>query len=336
MAKTKTVQARNAGPRARPVIPDRFGMDEVLWAAWLYYEQDRKQDEIAAELGVSRASVFNLLQRARDEGIVRISIDPSRMEMTDLSKRIKELSGISECYVLPAVAGGDSIHAQIGRLGARVLQDRLREHDVIGVAWGRTVLALSWNLNKISLPNVTIAQVTGSSAATFEFSPVFCTSNIAARLNARCENLHAPGVVSSPEVKRIFMIEPAIESHFALLRSCTKAIFGVTQIVGETLLVKAGFMSESEVQSYRDLGAVGFVSGYFFDRDGQIVNSEFDKRHITMPIDELKQVPERICVGGGAGKADAICGMLRGNLATVLVTDDVTARQVVERLEAGQ
>ena len=50
----------------RRAVPAQFGMDEVLWAAWLYYEQGQKQDRIAEELGISRASVFNLLQKARD------------------------------------------------------------------------------------------------------------------------------------------------------------------------------------------------------------------------------------------------------------------------------
>ena len=59
--------------------------DPVFWAAWLYHEQGLKQDEIASHLGCSRASVFNLLQRARDDGIVSVTIDPSRLQRSELS-----------------------------------------------------------------------------------------------------------------------------------------------------------------------------------------------------------------------------------------------------------
>lgn len=306
-------------------------MDEVLWAAWMYYEQGQKQEFIADQLGISRASVFNLLQKARDERVVNISIDPTRMSQAVLSNRIKELYSIDTCYVLPLSTSGDPVHDQIGRLGARVLEQLLRPGDTIGVAWGRTVLAMSQHLQNLNLPNVTIAQVTGSSAATFAFSPPLCTSNIAERLNARCVNLHAPGIVSSPDVKKIFMAEPSIRTHFALLSQCTKLLFGVTPIVGRTLLVEGEFMTEEELQSYRDLGAVGFASGYFYDRAGQIVRTEFDNRHITMPLEELRQVPERICVGGGPGKAESIRAMLRAKLATILVTDDRTAMELVSK-----
>lgn len=311
----------------RRAVPAQFGMDEVLWAAWLYYEQGQKQDRIAEELGISRASVFNLLQKARDEGVVNISIDPTRIAGMALSLKICAATGLAECYILPRQREGEggSLHGQIGHLAARVLENRLRPEDTIGVAWGRTVLALSQHLSAIACPTVTVAQITGSSAATFDFSPVLCTSNIAARLNARAINLHAPGVVSSPHVKEILMHEPAIRDHFALLRGCTKAVFGVTQLTGETLLVQGGFMTEAELAAYRDLGAVGFAAGYFFDAEGKIVHSEFDGRHITMALGDLLQVPERICIGGGPEKVEAIRAMLRGGLASVLVTDEATA-----------
>lgn len=325
----------NKAPAGRRAVPAQFGMDEVLWAAWLYYEQGLKQDQIAEQLGISRASVFNLLQKARDEGVVSIAIDPTRIAQADLALKLCEASGLAECFVLPLVKDRLSVHEQIGHLGARVLEKRLHADDTLGVAWGRTVLALSTMLAPVRYPNVTVAQITGSSAATFDFSPVLCTSNIAGRLNARCVNLHAPGVVSSPHVKEILMAEPAIREHFSLLKQCTKTIFGVTQLSGVTLLVKGGFMTQAELQSYRDLGAVGFAAGYFFNAAGEIVTSAFDERHITMPLEDLRAVPERICVGGGAEKVGAICAMLRAKMANILIVDEETAQAVLAELTAG-
>jgi DNA-binding transcriptional regulator LsrR (DeoR family) len=313
----------------RNEVPAQFAMDEVLWAAWLYYEQGLKQDDVAEQLGVSRASVFNLLQRAREDGVVNISIDPTRTATMDLALELCELTGFSEWFILPPLRGGPPLHEQIGRLGARVLDKRIRSDDTIGVAWGRTVLALSKYISRVSRPNITVAQITGSSAATFDFS------NIAERLNARVINLHAPGVVSSAPVKEILMAEPAIRDHFALLRQSTKSIFGVTQLVGETLLVKGGFMTEAELAAYRKLGAVGFASGFFLNIHGELVTSEFDERHITMPLDQLRAVPERICMGGGPNKVDAICALLRSGLANVMIVDERTAQMVRAAFRGG-
>ncbi|MXN51006.1 sugar-binding transcriptional regulator [Shinella sp. AETb1-6] len=316
----------------RKAPPMQFGADLPLWVAWLYYEEGLKQDEIATRLGISRSSVFNLLQKARDEGIVTITIDPTRLERADLSVELKEKGQLAECYVLPSSSGGAALSEQIGRLGARIFEQKLEKDDVVGVAWGRTVMALSKALSPTSMPGVTVAQVTGSSIATYDFSPELCTSNIAARLNARCVNLHAPGVVSNAKMKSLLMQEPIVGQHFDLLRHCTKSLFGVTHITGPTLLEDTGVMTEELLRQYQDKGAVGFASGYFFDIDGAIIRTGFDDRHLVMPLDDFLNVPERLCIGGGPEKVDAIHGMLKARIATILITDQETAKAVCANL----
>ena len=50
----------------------------LVEAARLYYEHDFSQQQIAQKLGVSRPGVSRLLNKAREQGIVRIEIrDPS-------------------------------------------------------------------------------------------------------------------------------------------------------------------------------------------------------------------------------------------------------------------
>ncbi|CAA0108754.1 Deoxyribonucleoside regulator [Starkeya nomas] len=317
-------------PRRQPAVPAEFGLDPVLWAAWLYYEEGLKQDDIAEKLGVSRASVFNLLQRARDEGVVNIKIDPSRMERVSLARDIEAATGIDECFIIPDEGADEPLHDRIGRFGARLLEQRLTGEDVLGVAWGRTVMSLSKALTPLHLPGASIAQVTGSSIATYDFSPELCTSNIAIRVGGRCINLHAPGIVSSAKMKQLLMEEPIIEQHFKLLRTCTRTLFGVTHVGSETLLKDSGFMSEPILAEYQRRGAIGFVSGYFFDSQGNPVLTEIDARHIVMPLEDFLKVPERICIGGGMEKVEAISGMLKGGYANILVTDAATAGAVLK------
>ncbi|TIV92658.1 MAG: sugar-binding transcriptional regulator, partial [Mesorhizobium sp.] len=42
-------------------------------AAWLYYAHGLRQDEVASQLNISRASVAMYLRKARETGIVNIS-----------------------------------------------------------------------------------------------------------------------------------------------------------------------------------------------------------------------------------------------------------------------
>ncbi|SIQ68109.1 DNA-binding transcriptional regulator LsrR, DeoR family [Rhizobium sp. RU20A] len=328
------VDKSEAKPARRRAPPMQFGADLPLWTAWLYYEEGLKQDEIAERLGLSRASVFNLLQKARDDGIVTITIDPTRLERADLSMALKERCGLDECFVLPASGTGAPVHERLGLLAARILEQKLHDDDVIGVAWGRTVMAMSRALAPAHMPGATIAQVTGSSIATYDFSPELCTSNIAARLNARCVNLHAPGVVSNATMKSLLMQEPIVEQHFTLLRQCTKTLFSATPLTGQTLLEDSGVMNEAVLREYLDAGGVGFASGYVFDADGRIIRTSFDDRHLVMPLEDFLAVPERICVAGGASKIGALEAMFHARIATILITDQETARALAERFPA--
>jgi len=193
-------------------------------------------------------------------------------------------------------------------------------------------MALSKALSPMSRPGTSVVQVTGSSIATYDFSPELCASNIALRIGARCVNLHAPGIVSSAKMKKLLMQEPIIRQHFDVLRSCTKLLFGVTHIGSETLLKHSGLMSAQTLSEYQSRGAVGFASGYFFDRKGKAVTTDVDARHIVMPFEDFMRAPQRICVGGGPDKISAISGMLKGGYATVLVTDERTARSVLDAM----
>ncbi len=243
---------------------------------------------------------------------------------------LKERCGLDECFVLPASGTDAPVYERLGRLAARILEQKLSKDDVIGVAWGRTVLALSRALAPAQMPGATIAQVTGSSIATYDFSPELCTSNIAARLNARCVNLHAPGVVSNAKMKTLLMQEPIVEQHFSLLRQCTKTLFSATPLTGQTLLEDSGVMTEAVLREYLDAGGVGFASGYVFDAEGRIVRTGFDDRHLVMPLEDFRSVRERICVAGGLDKVAALAAMIRARIATILITDQDTARALAE------
>jgi len=57
--------ARGGGPTDQDEL--------VVTAAILYYQQDRSQEQIARELGVSRPTVSRLLARARERGAVLVA-----------------------------------------------------------------------------------------------------------------------------------------------------------------------------------------------------------------------------------------------------------------------
>ena len=137
---------RKAASAAGRKPPTRFGEDNLLWAAWLYYEEGLTQAEIAEHMGVSRPSVNAYLADARTRGIVSIEIAPERFRALTLARAMQDHFGLSDCYVIPSEGGKRSLIDRLGAAAAQVLARVTRSGDTLAVTWGRTTLALANNV----------------------------------------------------------------------------------------------------------------------------------------------------------------------------------------------
>ncbi|HTH99958.1 MAG TPA: sugar-binding transcriptional regulator [Acidisoma sp.] len=327
-AETKT-QAPVRMRRNALSVPAEFAGDATVWAAWLYYEEGLTQEEISRTLGISRGSVVTMLQEARENGTVSISVAPRHLQSVTLARAIMERFGIAECLVAPGDDGRSADHERVGRAAARLLAEKLQPDDVLGVSWGRTVLALSQAMPQRDLPQVSVVQITGSAIGTYRFSAEACASNIANRIGARCIYLHAPGIVSSPGVKRMLMKEPTLIEQFRIMSSCNRIIYGVGSVAASSTAFDTGFLSPEEAAPYLEKGAVAVLAGRFIDAAGRVVPGALDGRLIGMTVPEIARIPERICVAAGHDKAAPISALLTGRYVTTLVTDEPTAQALL-------
>src|SRR5205823_5527569 len=88
-------------------------------------------------------------------------------------------------------------------------------------------------------------------------------------------------------------------------------------------------VTEDEVAELRNAGAVGEICARFFDIDGQACVTSLDRRTVGLDLSQLRAVPLVIGVACGKHKANAILGAVRGGYVKSLVTDDVTATEVL-------
>jgi DNA-binding transcriptional regulator LsrR (DeoR family) len=333
MSKTKLAEMKLDPParvrRDALSPPTEFGGDPIVWVAWLYYEESMTQEEIARVLGISRGSVVTMLQDARENGVVSISVAPQHLQTVGLAREIMNRYGVAECLVVPGDGGRLPAHERVGRAAARLLVERLRPDDVLGVSWGRTVLALSQAMQAKALPGVSVVQITGSAIGTYRFSAELCASNIANRIGGRCVYLHAPGILSNREMKRMLMREPTLIEQFRIMGTCNKISYGVGSVAASSTAFDTGFLSPEEAAPYLARGAVAVLAGRFVDARGRAVAGELDDRMIGMTVQEIAKIPERICVAAGHDKAEAIRALLVGGYITTLVTDEETARNLL-------
>ena len=309
-------------------MPTEFD-DAVMWAAWLYYADQLTQSEIAKKLRVSRATIVNYLQEARERGIVSVSISPKAGSRTNVARALMERFGLEGAFVIPS--GEDRDLAQrLGDAGARVLADQIEDGDTIGVAWGRTVLAAADRIS-LSRPvkDVTVVQVSGSSTGQPDFSAELCTSLLSNRIHARCVNLLAPAVLSTRELKAMLLAEPVLKKQMDLVHSTNRILFGVGDIGPKSTVRASGIASEAEIDDYLARGAVAVIIGRFINAEGACVGGNHDERMVGITLAELKQVPSRICLAGGLAKTAAIAATLKAGYATHFVTDLATGEALL-------
>jgi DNA-binding transcriptional regulator LsrR (DeoR family) len=78
------------------------------------------------------------------------------------------------------------------------------------------------------------------------------------------------------------------------------------------------------------LGAVGEVTGWAYDAKGHLIKSGTNKRLTSIPP-QMPAEATTIAAALGPAKVPAIRAALAGRLINGLITDEATARAVLER-----
>ena len=204
--------------------------DPIIHAAWLYYHEALTQAEIARRLGVSRPSVANMLARAREEGVVRISVRPDYLSALTLAKELRGYFGLQDALIIPSQDETNALYRSLGQAGALYLERVLSPGDVLVTAWGATVLEVARALGGEPVANLTIAQALGGLSTAAQFNPGKVASIMADKLGARAYHLYVPAVVESAEVRDILLRDRFISSAFEVAKRADKGIFGVGKI----------------------------------------------------------------------------------------------------------
>ena len=98
-------------------------------AAWLYYTHGLRQDEVARQLNISRASVAMYLRKARETGIVNISTSTRMFTDDALAREVEDAYGLASVWVVPHDGHGLDPTAEVPVVGASVFLDLARNGD---------------------------------------------------------------------------------------------------------------------------------------------------------------------------------------------------------------
>lgn len=310
-------------------------LEMMRLVAELYYLRDLRQPEIARLTKFSISKVSRLLAHARELGIVRISVEPASAEQPPLGRELADALGV-DVHVTPGRESPPTVAARLcGVAAVPYVVEQLPVAGTIGLAGGYTVEAFVSALPRLDRPNVTIVPLVGGWDAR---NPHLDSNEIARhfgeRIGAAVRFLHAPGMLDSVATKDALLADSAIQATTAYWQHLEFAIAGVSG--GPLARPGYGTVMDRLEQDGRnrlvDKGVVGDVSGHLFRIDGTIIDDEWSRRTISIPLDLLTRTPRVVVVAAGSNKISGIIGSARTGLVHAIVTDRPTAEAALQVL----
>lgn len=314
------------------VDPEPTLQDEAARAGWLYYVGGMTQDQIAAELGVSRQRAQRLVSRAMAEGLIQVRLNHRIGACMDLEAALRDRFGLTRCRVVPGLgAGADPVRA-IAPAAAAELERFLRmpEPSVIGLGTGRAMRALVDVMSPVEAPQHRLVSLIGNIAPDGSASFFDVVMRIADKVRAPHYPMLVPVISPTPQERAAFHALAPVQRVLELARAVDVLFVGVGQMGADAPLLADGFVSAGELAQMQAAGAVGEVAGWVFDSQGCYLDLGTNDRTGGVRVEPGLDRPA-IGIAAGASKVAAISGALKSRILNGLITDEATASALLAR-----
>ena len=296
----------------------------------LYYERNLTQAEIAKRMNISRPAVSKFLSEARMRGIVTIEIKSPLMSDDPLLRELSDVYGLQGGMIVPSGSADDKlITTLLISQAALYFEKLLAGAKKIGLGWGDTTGRLVDELKTQTVTDLTdcfVCPVIGSAPNDIKW---YQTNELARAFAEKTgftpHYLHAPAFPVSLKNKKLFedTIEyKEISKYWQCLDVVLLGIGTYPSVPDQATAARFGNL-------LREKKAVGMLATYYFDGEGNLIQSK-DDIVIRISVDDLHRAGKVIVIAGGAKKINAIRGTLKTGIVTHVITDDNTAQSLIE------
>lgn len=313
---------------------DETGM--AARAAWLHYAGGLTQSQVAKRLGLTSLKAHRLITKANQEGLVKVYIDGEVSECVELEDELSGRYGLDYCEVVPDFDAEDLPLKALGIAGAQFLKREIErgEEALIGVGHGRTLAACVEYLPRISAGRIRFVSLLGGLTRKFSANPHDVIHRVAERTGAEAYVMPVPMFANTVEDRTVLLGQKGVSDVFDLAKSADLLIAGIGTAEREASLVATGMIEKGEMEEIRRNGGVGELLGHFFDNAGKAVATTLSDRALALAREDISN-RRIVAVAGGKVKVRAIKSVLEGRYLKGLITDERTARSLVEQTPVG-
>jgi DNA-binding transcriptional regulator LsrR (DeoR family) len=306
----------------------------LLKVSKLYYEKALTQQEISERLTLSRPKVSRLLKQAEEAGVVKIHIISQPGVHTDLEDSLESKFGLKEAIVVEVSEPSSQIAVsrEVGVAAAGYFSRAVSDPCVIGISWGTTLRAMVDALHAMDCHKSHVVQLIGGlGMPESEAHATYILRRLVAQIGSKLSILNVPGIVDNTSVKKAVLSDSHVREIFEMFAKIDIAFVGIGVPTPDSVVMRDGtILTQDEMKTLLNKGAIGDICLRYFDEKGIAIKSEVDDRVIGITLDELKKIDRVVGVTGGPHKEKVIHGALVGKLVNVLITDQLSAKKLLE------
>ncbi|MBQ9250165.1 MAG: winged helix-turn-helix transcriptional regulator [Oscillospiraceae bacterium] len=292
-------------------------LKRMIEVAHLYYEEGKSQNEIAKELGISRPLVSVILSEAKEQGIVTITINDTRISAEQIADRIKNIYKISEITIVPDGENDGITNTKVAEVAFNQYFSRANDGKRVGIGWGVMV-------GKMADYASTLANASRTNGAIFP---------LAGGINSMTRDYHLNELVRIFSLKTgrtpYLLYAPALHDNpieYAIAKK-TEAYINIKE---EWEYMEQALVTISNFPSYPDLAvkslygnaltekkAVGWMLAHYFDSYGRIISPAVEAT-LQASVKQLKTT-DVTAVCSNQIKPQCVIGALRTGIIDRLI-----------------
>lgn len=310
--------------REEIALDNEFSYEDKLLTkvAWYYYIEGYTQQEIGEYLSIPRLRVNRLLDKARKAGIIQFSVREGDSKRMIVERELITQFGLKDAFVVPSPINEQDINESVAQAAAMYIHERLDKSGYINMGYGDTSSRILNHLANICEFPVNVVSLTGG-------VNYYLPNTRSSIFNAKLYLTPAPLLMASEDIVKAMEQEPSVKQIRHMATLAQMSIVGIGGVDSNATLLTNGTLNHSDVLLLSMQGAVGDMLCHFIDKDGNVIQSSLERRLMSTPLEQLKEMSNSIGVAGGSTKSEAILAALKGNYLDVLITDETTATNVL-------
>ena len=300
-----------------------------------YYLSKINIAEISKKYQVSRYLISKYLDEAMTTGLVKIDINTPIERNTKLEAKFMHRFSIHHIYIIKDADTTSDDERHVIEFAAETIQRQILQSQIIGVAWGGTVLSVIDNFQTSTRDDLLFTQFMGDNLKTNAANgSTPLVQKAAAKFSAKYVTIPAPLYLFNDHAHQALAQEPAITPAIRNFERMDMLFAGIGTLASIDS-IPVWQQHQQEILGGVDPQAVaGLLYGRPYDINGHILNEAHDKL-FGAKLPAILKVPRRFGIIKSKFKSKALLGALRGQLLTDIIIDEAVANRVLQEDQAA-